>query len=633
MKSVNFEIRFLDTIGFMASGLESLTDNLRKDCHTIEEKRKTFKNISKQFPDDQQFDIMIQKGIYPYDYIDSYEKLNDSKLPDIKQFYSFLNNKSCSKKDYERALNVWKVFDCKTMLDYHNLYLITDVLLLADIWENFRRVCFKIYGLDCEYYYTAPGLSFDAMLKHTKIELELLVDLDKFEFFERGIRGGLSQISKRHAIANNKYMKNYDADKEDSYIVYLDANNLYGHAMCEYLPVRNFEWNEEKWDTERILKLDNKGETGYTLSVDLHIPEKLHDYFNNYVPCPENVVIKKSSLSSEQQIDYKESKIKKLCTTFFDKTDYVINFRHLKLVLSLGVELVKVNKVIQYHQEPFMKSYIMLNTEERIKSKNDFEKDFFKLMNNSIYGKTMENVRNRINFKLINTESQALRVKNLNRYTIFEDDLVGVHIQRQKIKLNKPCYLGQTVLDDSKLLMYDFHYNFMLKKIERQNIDLLFTDTDSLCYHIKKENVFDIIKDNMDYFDLSNYPKDHELYNGKNSKVIGKFKNESVEMITEIVLLRSKLYSYSVEYHDKSHNKCKGIKRLIAEQEINIANYRDTLYSRKSYRVSQNTIRSFGHQIHSVRTNKIALSSNDDKVYICENQVDTRNHGHYMNTI
>ena len=189
-------------------------------------------------------------------------------------------------------------------------------------------------------------------------------------------------------------------------------------------------------------------------------------------------------------------------------------------MLKLGVELVKVNKVLKYTQSNFLKKYIMLNTELRIKCKNDFERDFYKLMNNSVYGKTMENVRNRIKFRLITTEDQALRVKNLKRYTIFENDLVGVHIQKQKVKLNKPIYLGQCILDDSKYVMYDFHYNFMLQKVKRENIDLLFTDTDSLAYHIRKENIFDIIKNNKSLFDLSDYPKDHELYDPTNKKVI-----------------------------------------------------------------------------------------------------------------
>jgi hypothetical protein len=693
MKPITFEIRFIDSFGFMASGIESLTDNLRTDNHKIEKivnhkgifeqktsmeflvkwknndkktweswdklhlfdifheylkehhmiqptpkeyvdkKRKIFKNTSNHFKNDEQFMLMIQKGIYPYDYIDSFDRLNETKLPKIQKFYSILNKKHCDKKEYKRAQNVWDAFNCKTMLDYHNLYLITDVLLLADIWDNFREVCYKVYELDCSYYYTAPGLSYDAMLKCTGIEIDLLTDLDKFEFFEKGIRGGLSQISTRHAIANNKYMKNYDKSKEDSYIVYLDANALYSGAMCKFLPYKDFEWNNDVWTKEKILSIDDKADIGYTLSVDLHIPEHLHDKFNNYVPCPENIQIKKSFLSEGQQKDYKESKVKKLCTTFFDKIDYVMNYRHLKLVLSLGVELLKVNQVMQYKQKDFMKEYIMKNINLRRACKNEFEKSFYKLMCNSVYGRTLENVRNRINFRLISTEEQASLVKNMKSFTIFEDDLVGVHIHRQEIKLNKTIFLGQTILEDSKVLMYDFHYNFILKKIERENLDLLFTDTDSLCYHIRKQNIYDIIKANSERFDLSSYPKTHEMYDDVNDKALEKFKLEEIEQILEFIGLRAKLYTYTVEGSDENHNRCKGVKSSVVKNEIKLENYRNTLYSGVNFSVSQNNIRTYNHQLYSETCHKVALSSKDDKVYICENQVDTRNHGHYLNTI
>jgi hypothetical protein len=644
MKPVMMEIRFLDTFAFMATSIDKLSENLVKDCKSVEDKRKIFKNVSEYFKDDNEFDMMTRKGVYPYDYITDYDKFKVKKFPHIDAFNSELNNSKCSMKDYDYAKKVWSVFNCKTFLDYHNLYLTVDVLILADIWENFREVCFNVYKLDCEYYYTAPGLSFDAMLKHTKVELELFTELEMFIFVENGIRGGISQISKRHAEANNKYMSNYDTNKEDSYIVYLDANNLYGYAMCEYLPVKDFKWNTDEWTKDDIFKLDDKGERGYLFEVDLHIPEELHDYFNNYVPCPENVTIKKDWVSDWMKPDYKQTKITKLCSTFIDKKDYVVNYRYLKLVLSLGVKLKKVKRVLEYEQSNFMASYIMKNTLMRQQAKNDFEKDFYKLMNNSVFGKTMENVRNRINFRLISTEDQALRVKNMKRFTIFDDDLVGVHIHKKKVKLNKPIYLGQNILDDSKHLMYNFHYNFMLKKVDRENIDLLFTDTDSLCYHIKKQDIFQIMNENKDYFDLSDYPKDHPLYDDKNKKVMGKFKNESVgedkqlkinvvRYINEFIGLRAKLYTFTHDGEIKSHNKCKGVKSCVVKKEITIDDYRNTLYNRENKIIQQNGIRSYEHQLYTERVSKIALSCRDDKVYICDDNVHTYNHGHYKTKI
>ena len=670
-KNITFEIRFLDTIGFMNSGIASLVGNLSKGCDTDEKLRKAFPNTSKHFKGEEELQLMTSKGIYPYDYIDSYDKLLLDKLPEQKDFHSRLYNSDCTDDDYEKAQNVWYKFGCETFLDYHNLYLKSDVLLLADVWEAFRNTCYKNYGLDCEYYYTAPGLSFDAMLKLTGIELELFTDVEMYEFCEGGIRGGLSQISTRYAKANNKYMSTkpsenkydssdntlhyYDENTEESYIIYLDANNLYGHAMSQFLPYKGFKWNNDEWSSDMIKALGDEDDIGYKFEVDLHIPNELHDHFNNYVPCPENMQVKKENLNTWQQDKYVESKITKLCTSFEDKKKYIVDYRYLKLVLNLGVELITVHRVLEYQQKAFLKEYINKNTELRTiatKNKNEFEKDFFKLMNNSVFGKTMENIRQRINFRLITNEDQAWRVKNLNKFTIFSETLVGVHIQKQKILLNKPVYLGQTILDDSKALMYDFHYNFMLKKVPREDIDLLFTDTDSLCYVIRKNDIFQIMNDNREYFDLSDYPKDHELYDPTNVKVIGKFKNESIDQITEFVGLRAKLYAYSVDNKiakiekEKAdlkkekkdikkplkdideHMKAKGIKKCVVKKDLNLKMYRDVLFGRTTHPVKQSGIRSYGHQIYTEEVSKIALSGRDDKVYICDDNINTLNFGY-----
>jgi len=287
-----------------------------------------------------------------------------------------------------------------------------------------------------------------------------------------------------------------------------------------------------------------------------------------------------------------------------------------------------------------MESYIMKNTNERKGAKNDFEKDFFKLMNNSVYGKTMENVRNRINFKLVSTEEEALRCRNQSaKYTIFNDNLVGVHLLRSEVKLNKPIFIGQAVLDESKFIMQDFHYNFMLKKYEKKELDVLFTDTDSLCYHLKNTDPYEIIGNNKQHFDLSEYPKTHKLYDATNKKVIGKFKDESittdekgvshVRHIKEFVGLRSKLYAYTQTDDDKDHKKCKGVSSAVVKKNITFDNYKHTLFSGKNKEVEMTTFRSYEHQIYTEQIKKIALSSQDDKSYICDDQINTYTFSHY----
>jgi hypothetical protein len=624
------EIRFLDTLGFMNTSLDNLCNDLASKSNNYNIMKTVFKNTAKHFKNEQDFRLMTKKGVYPYDYISSYDKLNDKELPPIEKFYSKLNDSNCSEKSYNQAKDVWKHFKCKTLLDYHNLYLKSDVLILSDIWSNFREECYNAYELDCTYYYTAPGLSFDAMLKLTKVKLELLTDKEMYDFFQDDIRGGLSNITTRYAKANNPEMKEeYNPTEETSYIWYGDMNNLYGGAMSNYLPYSGFKWNTDNWTKEDILNLQPNADIGYKFEVDLHIPEHLHDYFNNYIPCPENITINKSDLNYWQQENYRETSTSKLCTTFKDKIKYGVNYRYLQLCLRLGVELKKVHRVMQFNQKPFLKEYIDKNTEMRTKATTKFGQDFYKLMNNSVYGKCMENVKNRINFRLIATQAEAWRVKNMKHFTIFDDKLVGVHILKKCILLNKPVYLGQTVLDDSKEMMYDFHYNYMMKQFPRKDINLLFTDTDSLCYHIKTDNLDQIFAKRKDLFDFSNYDKDHPLYSTSNKKVIGKMKNESPDkQIHEFCGLRAKMYSYTKAGSNEFEQRCKGIKKRVAESTFTMERYKDVLFNRKKVNVIQRGIRTYGHELFSIEMNKVGLSFCDDKVFIHDDNIHTYNFGH-----
>ena len=636
--NLSFDIRFIDTFAHLASSLENLAANLKSGSNDIISLRQKFKNVSLQFEDDKQFLLMIEKGVYPYDYITDYSVLSQSNLPARKKFNSTLTNSKCSKADYKKALLVWDTFNCKSLLDYHNVYLTSDVLLLTDIWDNYRQVCHRIYQLDVAYYYTAPSLSWDAFLKHKydddkKFHIELISDMDMYLFVENNIRGGLSQISKRHAKANHPALKDYDANKELEYLLYLDANNLYGYSMSQYLPQKNFKWNLEEWTEDKIMKLTDTSPTGYLFEVDLEYPKELHDLHNGYPLAPEKLIIKNDMLNIHQQENRKETSIDKLTTSFYDKIKYGVSYRLLKLYLQLGLKLVKVHRVLEYTQSNFMESYIVKNTEERKNAKNDFEKDFYKLMNNSVYGKTMENVRNRINFRLISTEEEAMRILNRKKkHTIFNDNCVGVHLLKREVKLNKPIFIGQAVLDQSKHLMYDFHYNFMLKKIERENIDLLFTDTDSLCYSIRNQNPYEIIKQNKNVFDLSAYPKDHELYDATNKKVIGKFKDEAIDgemrYITEFIGLKSKCYDYTTD-DGQDHKRCKGIKRYVIKQNLNFETYKDVLLNKTDFIIKQNLFRTRLHQIYTETVNKIALSHRDDKVFILNDGVNCLSLGHY----
>ena len=190
--------------------------------------------------------MLLRKGVYPYEYMDSWEKFNETVLPPKKAFYSNLSIEDISDEDYAHAQKVSDVFEIKNLGEYHDLYVQSDTLLLADVYENFRNMCLDKYKLDSVYFVSAPGLAWQACLKKTGVKLELITDYDMILMIEKGIRGGICQATHRYAKANNKYMKNYDKNIESSYIEYLDVNNLYGWAMSQKLPVNDFKWVKQE---------------------------------------------------------------------------------------------------------------------------------------------------------------------------------------------------------------------------------------------------------------------------------------------------------------------------------------------------------------------------------------------------
>jgi len=593
-----------------------------------------------------------QKGVFPYDYYNNEESLKN-ELPSLKEFYNKLNNSNISEEDYIRATKVYNLNNCKNLKDYLDLYLKTDVLLLADSFENFRNTCMKFYGLDPVHYFTAPGFSWDAMLlgyyrknkvNNYEYNYELGYDLkiesfketqeDMLEMIKNSMRGGISIITHRYSKANNKYMKNYNPNEENKYDIYLDANNLYGWAMSQYMPVGSYKWDNEM-TLEKILETPDENDKGYILEVDIEIPNELHDYFNDYPLAVENTIFEPSPYMSEiaKTLDIKQSKVKKLIPNLFNKTKYITHYRNLKLYQELGLKITKIHRVLSFEQQPYLEDYIMFNTNMRAQTKLDYEKDLFKLLNNSIFGKTMENVEKRIEVKLITNERKFLKQvckPNYKGHKIFSNDLVAVNMNKTEIFYNKPVIVGFSILELSKLHMYNFHYNVMKKKYN-ENIKLLFTDTDSLCYQIKTEDLYKDMKEMEDLFDFSEYPKNHLCYNEKNKKVIGKFKCETNGIpITEFVGIRSKMYRFTVD-DGKEKGTAKGIKKTVAKK-IDIEQYKKCLFSKDKNdmktTVKFNLIRSNNHILKSVEISKTGLSCYDDKRYYLDT-VNSYAYGHY----
>ena len=374
------DLVFIDSMQFMNSSLDKLVKNLVD---------KGFKYLVEEFGAEN-LKLLKQKGAYPYEYMNSFKKINEDKLCTSKYFYSSKKDKKITEdgkisdghvsiEDYMVCERIWDKFNMKNMGDYHDHYLKKDVLLLADVFEEFIDTCLKYYELDPCHYFSAPGLSWDAMLKMTGVKLKKISDIDQYLFIEKGTRGGISYIAKRYAKANKKYMCDYGPNKQSTFITYLDKNNLYGWAMSKYLPYGEFEWlkNVDELD---IMSINKKSDVGYILEIDLKYPKELHKLHNDYPLASEKFTVTNDMLSNYcksigDKYDIKVDDIKKI-PNLGNKTKYLVHYKNLQLYLSLGMKLTKIHRVLKFKQSDWIKKYNDFNTKKRMCVNNDFEKYF-----------------------------------------------------------------------------------------------------------------------------------------------------------------------------------------------------------------------------------------------------------------
>lgn len=613
------KVKFIDSFQFLNASLDKLSKSLNDN---------DFKHTSKIFTTTYQFELMRKKGIYPYDYMDCFSKYENKYLPSRELFYNSLMKQHISDIEYAHAQNVWKEFNISNMGEYTDLYLNCDVLLLTDIFENFRTMSLHYFKLDPAYYVTAPGFSWDAMLLYTGVQLELITDLEIYQMIEKGVRGGLAQCTLRHAQANNKYLPNYDQSKPSSFLIYLDCNNLYGFVMMKKLPISDFKFMSlEQINCLNIENVSDDSDYGYILEVDLEYPNHLHDAHCELPFCVEKLAPP-------------GSKSKKLIANLYCKYCYVIHYIHLKECLKQGLILKKIHRVITFRQQSFLKKYIDLNTSLRQASKSDFEKDYFKLLNNSIFGKTIENKRKQVNVKLVshwedtnNVTNKVVGARkliakpNLKSVSIFSENFAAIQLNLEKIILDRPIYVGFTVLEYAKQHLYHFHYNFIKQKYG-DDAKLCYTDTDSLLYLVNTDDVYKDIKNDIQEFDTSNFTENNVYRMPRiNNKIPGLFKDEmGGEIVTEFVGLRAKLYC--IKSARDVIKKAKGVSKSVIKS-LNSQHYTDCLFNDKDLKCKMNMIKSLKHTLYSQEVNKLVLNRNDDKRYILPNQIDTVAWGHY----
>ncbi|HYS61174.1 MAG TPA: hypothetical protein VEM27_11320, partial [Gemmatimonadales bacterium] len=634
-----FWLRFVDSYRFLSSSLRNLVELLPqgKLYHT-----------SQYFENPIEFSMAQQKSFFCYEYLDKIEKLKERALPPYSAFYSSLDKKNITEEEYNFAQKAWSVFKCSTLADYVTVYCKIDVLLLVDVFIEFRKKCMETYQLDVCQFFSLPGYTLQAMLKCTKIELELLTDIDQILFLERALRGGITQCISRFEEANNIYtsseqsfldktineesISNVEPNKtNEKSILYIDCNNLYGWALCEALPYSGFTWIQDtefnKFTPELIMQLPENGSEGYYFQVDLKYPKELHDAHNEFPFCPE----KKKSV---------QGTVDKLLCTLEDKTDYVLHYRMLQLCLKHGLQVEKIKKILKFNQSPYLRPYIELNTSLCQSSDNEFSKNLYKLLNNSLFGKTIERQRERINFSLycepIKTE-KAIAKPSFKRSIIFDENLVGIHKYKQNITLNKPIYIGTAVLELSKLLMYQFFYEklpIIFNNIQKPS--LLYMDTDSFILSVKTADVTPYIQENLKFFDTSNYPTNHPCYSVKGKAMPGLFKDElGGKIIKKYIALCPK--TYSIEYSEPNIDnalqyikKAKGVQKHTVKNEIKIEDYERCLFDNVILKKEQINFRSKLHEIFTEAQIKTALQLVGDKRFFPqEDKIHSYAYGHY----
>ena len=319
-------------------------------------------------------------------------------------------------------------------------------------------------------------------------------------------------VSKRQAKANNTQVEGYGPEKPSSHTQYLDVNNLYGWAMSQPLPTGAFRWEE---DSELLAKTiaDHPADDpeGFIFEVDLEYPEELHKAHNAFPQAPERMIVQGVWMSEYQRnllgVGVAPTKVEKLVPNLRNEARYVLHYRILQLYLSLGMRLTKIRRALRFRPSPWMEPYVRMNTELQKRATSDFEKDLYKLMNNSVIEKTMENLRKRVDVKLIRaSEEDKLRrliaSPAFAMASIFDDDLAAIQVHKSRLVLNRPVYVGMSILDISKHLMYDFYYN-KLKAQYGESCQLLYTDTDSLLLEIQTEDVYKDMAQNQTLYDTS----------------------------------------------------------------------------------------------------------------------------------
>lgn len=662
------ELRILDSMNFLMSGLEKVSSSLEnQDFYIV---REAFPDIS-----DENFSLLTRKQIYPYNFfktLDDYSK----PWPDISHFFNDLTSKELDRESFNHGKKVYDMMKCKNMLNYSYVYLKLDILLLASCMQKFRKIAFDNYGLECLHYFGVPSLSMAQMMKSSEAELELLTDPVMHEFLEGSVRGGFCCKMGSESIANFEEMgESYNESQPDKFISYYDCNGLYSYCMEQPLPVGGFKWvdlssfgsnHEEMLD--KVRNFDENSSVSYFLSIDYEYEnsDEVHSWFNDY------------PLLTSKQIP-PLGKTQKLLATLLPQKNYVITINMLKFCLEQGLICTKINKILSFNQKPFIKDYVLSNSRKRATATSEYEREVLKLFNNSVFGRLLMSTKNYSDFKLIrhfemkdgkhiNNAQHLFASYRLKNVSVIAKDMAIIEMDKKTVLLNTPQYVGAVILDLAKLEQLRFIYFMKTRIREMQELNksvslrILYVDTDSVVFDSVGCRVSDIFKSKKDqesFLDTSKIDpkllgdKNNNFFPDLNAGVAGFYKNElKNELCVHYIGLAAKAYTFKLLKDDDQskgiYKRAKGLNRSTIKDFV-FSNYKRSLneidqnflklYSEGKFEEAKNSIKCEyhnqvrieykNHKVLTIRQRKKGLISFDDKRVInLDDPTSTLAYGH-----
>ena len=587
-KDKYLKFTFKDSMSFLQGSLEKNTEKLVDSKHPFNFLKNSGLCKTNGVIDKEKLDLLVKKGVYPYDAIINHRDLHRATFPSKNEFFSTLGvGKHISDEDWEHGKNVWDVFNCRSMMEYSKIYVWLDTILLLEAWEPVCEFTESTFGLHPAHFYTLPSLAMACCLKMLHDDnqfkkIELLKDMEMINFVSAAKRGGLTSTLGSRLVfsragakdvkkaigkmkdqnpktirnlkrAVDKSLKESLKKNEDYAILYLDANNLYGEAQTMSLPHSRFRWGSEedlKWinmffearaSGAKDLKWSDycDEDTGFFIEADLDFADEDKDKMSNFPPAPHKVKIDKEALSEyvkdmldETNENYIESE--KLCVTLCQKKKYITHHKLMDLYSKIGVKVSNITRCLKFHQAPFLKKWVAINTEGRMTAQklgNEIKKNFHKLCVNSVYGKFGENLLKQSESEVVydrkSFDTHILSPYYKNHH-IINENLAVIEKFKDFISLDRPIQIASSILELAKYIMYRYHYEVLVPAFGKR-VEVCYSDTDSLVVRLKTKNLNKDLLKIIHSLDTSNFPKDHPLRIEDRGSKLGYFKSETGE--------------------------------------------------------------------------------------------------------